>query len=452
MQRAHEQNELGAGSVPTELAERLLDRANKPVGVIDVRPAQKLHSRGSEWLAQRFGLVHEISVRHGMAESSPTAVATPLLRSAALVAGAEHDAGIGRGTGTLAVSGTQDGSSESQAPTQQSEGAVANFGTTQRRSSGVNKAAASPRESGSTIDRDSTPSLHGSSKVSAITANAAVPQPLSTKISSLAGELPLQRKSVTQAARDNEPIADNSATAFADSAQARIVPAARTQAHPAPESTAAVATEAASTPAFPLSIATGEVLRAPSSPTIGRATLSAPTGQQNTPSDTSSAAILGGAIHSTPLPLVQRKQSDTDEDLSRGVPGTVVPESPSLEHARDVSTAAPSNGGWRQPPNVVVRSHIAQSARISPLVLRQAETSRPAPATQSGAVPATVTALTNAPAPQIMRSVDLTSIVPEAPSGNSGSNGVNIADIAARVSRLLARQLEISRERQGKLR
>ena len=64
------QMDAGAGeaALPTELAERLLRRHTEPLGVIDVRQPQQHYARTAGWVAQRFALLDHWKTRYGSDE------------------------------------------------------------------------------------------------------------------------------------------------------------------------------------------------------------------------------------------------------------------------------------------------------------------------------------------------------------------------------------------------
>jgi hypothetical protein len=66
--------DAGAGEAapPTELTERLLQRGTAPLGVIDVRQPQQHYARTAGWIARRFALLDHWKTRYGSDEGAST--------------------------------------------------------------------------------------------------------------------------------------------------------------------------------------------------------------------------------------------------------------------------------------------------------------------------------------------------------------------------------------------
>lgn len=69
------QMDAGAGeaTLPTELAKRLLRRRTEPLGLIDVRQPQQHYARTAGWVAQRFALLDHWKTRYGSDEDASAA-------------------------------------------------------------------------------------------------------------------------------------------------------------------------------------------------------------------------------------------------------------------------------------------------------------------------------------------------------------------------------------------
>src|SRR5664280_400168 len=65
----------------TELTDRLLRRAQEPLGVIDTRPAEQIHTRTASWVAGKLDLLERYATRYGVVEAVPQVTPTALLRS-----------------------------------------------------------------------------------------------------------------------------------------------------------------------------------------------------------------------------------------------------------------------------------------------------------------------------------------------------------------------------------
>jgi hypothetical protein len=65
--------EAGESAPSVEFAERLLQRRTEPAGVIDVRHAQRQYARTAGWVAQRFALLDHWKTRYGGDEDAGTA-------------------------------------------------------------------------------------------------------------------------------------------------------------------------------------------------------------------------------------------------------------------------------------------------------------------------------------------------------------------------------------------
>jgi hypothetical protein len=66
----------------TGLTDRLLERADRPLGLIDTRPVQQIHARAAAWVADKVGLLEGYASRFRIVESIPQATPAPLLRPA----------------------------------------------------------------------------------------------------------------------------------------------------------------------------------------------------------------------------------------------------------------------------------------------------------------------------------------------------------------------------------
>jgi hypothetical protein len=62
--------ETGEAAPSMELAERLLQRRTEPVGVIDVRQGQRHYARTAGWVAQRFAMLDHWKTRYGVDEGA----------------------------------------------------------------------------------------------------------------------------------------------------------------------------------------------------------------------------------------------------------------------------------------------------------------------------------------------------------------------------------------------
>jgi hypothetical protein len=76
----------------TELTDRLLQRVARPVGVIDTRPAEQIHTRTAAWVADKLDLLERYATRYGIVEAVPQVTPTTILRSGSAwpVEGAGH--------------------------------------------------------------------------------------------------------------------------------------------------------------------------------------------------------------------------------------------------------------------------------------------------------------------------------------------------------------------------
>lgn len=63
----------GEAALPTELGERLLQRRTEPLGLIDVRQPQQHYTRTAGWIAQRFALLDHWKTRYGSDEDTSAA-------------------------------------------------------------------------------------------------------------------------------------------------------------------------------------------------------------------------------------------------------------------------------------------------------------------------------------------------------------------------------------------
>jgi len=399
MQKSEEQNGVESSRVPTELAERLLRRVHEPIGVIDTREAQRMYSRSTEWLAQRFELAHRISMRYGVAEGSPTAMATPLARPPAS-APAED---IWSGLRTVSVDGS---AAPVHAPAVEKSIPLQ---AVQREAAGDTEAARSvAAQSPAHLDRQRELPAEAAASVST-GSPAALPVSREIRAQGMpAGELPVQRKSILESSpvegpRQVPPMAERlPLVSPVPSAERQSMPPAKLS----DAQTSSVAPVAGS--------AASQIARSHELPLLRRTAI----GPDN----------LASAAHVVPR----------DSAASSAVPIASVSVDPSADLARTV---------------VVREFPSAPPPLAAPLILRRTIEASRTVTSSSQFHPASPPPVTTArvEAPQIMRVIEPASEFHAIPSTRSErSNAVNVAEIAERVYRLLARQIEIARERSGR--
>ena len=389
MQDEKPQSGAGPAGVPTELAERLLRRASEPLGVIDLGAARQMHSRGDQWLAQRFELAYAISNRYGISETTPPPVATPLAR---LGVRPKHED---------VWSGLRSGAKSSAAAAVQAD-------------AGVTKGSEPPAEARSVVP--------------AVTATPSDSQAPHT------GSAP-GRATESVSADATSPQAATELS-LARAAEIKVESAAPTKLVQRKTSTAGAASS--SMPASPSTAAPVREVDRSTPPTAQDLPL---VKEQSPPVSMQSPSLTTMVHRKEASPLTPQR----DIELSRAAAPPANPE---------IAAAVPKSS--MPPVTAVVREVTTPAPRATmPLVMRRAEVHRPAATAASTALQThtapPVETIHSAPT-QVMRVLGSTSETPDTVTGASRGSGVNVADIADRVSRLLARQFEVARERQGKLR
>ena len=432
MQESSEQTRAGGSTVPTELAERLMRRATEPLGVIDMRPAEKLHARGSEWIAQRFSLLQQISARHGLAETPLPAPAVPLPRPTDESAAAADDGAASPGEPVpLPVSSS-----------------AANLTTALKESPQSSSLQHSSVAAAPVMERAPAPPASLSAQAKGVV-GAQTPAPIASApvISSVRAEMSLQRKLSNDAGqRAAQSVPVQPTAGWVGSCDA----------HPGPVSEMPLQRKSSSTinpeaaiSELPLSNTSGGPPSAPAFAAPGAETSAAVRVYEMSGRNPSTAK---GAIgtNATGLPLIQR--SAIKPAPAKGASTIAVQEL--MTHAggspADPLHVSAEKRPESKPPALTVREQYRpQAVPASPLIMRRVES--PAYATNSGALAPSFSLMTQA-GPQVMRAIESAPEPQAASFGAPEPNRADVAEIADRVSRLLARQLEVSRERRGRLR
>ena len=393
----------------TELTDRLLRRAQEPLGVIDTRPAEQIHTRTASWVAGKLDLLERYATRYGVVEAVPQVTPTALLRSES----------------TWPIESAADVTSDEQHSRVMAEPWSA---------SATGKVPLPEQDQVRQAGQDSD---SGESVVSQIGASAS---PVSSQPSPQVKEIPgpassspvnlhLRRNRVEATAPRADGVTHDPLTPSATSSPAGTVAAAQDSQKIKPENASSNMFE---------------------SPALVTESKPLPLVRERKPS--------------APQPILQRRQTEVPNPVTGNVPETLhggsagdVSAHPETRQTADGSRTAQ---GTTSPALVVRETYPAKApAQSASLIFRNRDGRGPATGLDSSQNRSLLSGSMRAQAPPVLReptntlssgSTELSLIGGSA--AQSGSSGIDVAEVAEQVSRIIARQLVVDRERRGRTR
>jgi len=432
-----------------DLTRRLLRRATEPIGVVTVRHAAELHSRASIGLGPRLELLDNIKTRYGPGAGGAAAAASPvggmsLIALQRMAAGPPNFAAAPAlanraGTPETATGSVPTAASAPQYRVKRPDRAPEPYSSMPSETI----AALSPAAVGVPIRTNSTPALHLQRKANE-TPSLANDKPDSSA-------LPLVRAAAVDAGEqvDNKPArARDGSLTTNPLPQVNELPSIATVAplhvqRKSDRSSAAEAIDSVSTPPdFRGDLPLPHKVDHPPAIQVAAEEID----RFSTFADFRSASIRGAA----------------DNALSGAAAGDLPLQRKIDPSALSVAGSVPTAGSPAAPPATNAPAHgaVATELRVSPspadatrIVWRKAAAdSANRESAERG--PTTAVGQTHTSGLQVMRQVDAEA----ASNGDSApvatpaleSNGVDIGQIAEQVSRMIARQLRVERERWGR--
>jgi hypothetical protein len=392
----------------TELTDRLLRRAQEPLGVIDTRPAEQIHARTASWVAGKLDLLERYATRYGIVEAVPQVTPTALLRSestwpiesAADVTSAEQHSRVMAEPWPASATGKVPLPEQDQV-----------------------------RQAGQDSDRSE-------SVVSQIGASAS---PVSSQPSPQVKEIP----GPTSSSPVNLHLRRNHVEAIPSRADG--------------------VTHGPLTPSATSSPA-GTMAAAPDSQKIKPGNASSAMFESPPPvAESKPLPLVRERKPSAPQPILQRRQAEVPNPVTGNVPETLhggsagdVSAHPEARQTTDGSRTAQSTS----PALVVRETYPAKApAQSASLIFRNRDGRGPATGLDSSQNRSLLSGSMRAQAPPVLReptntlssgSTELSLI--GGPAAQSGSGGIDVAEVAEQVSRMIARQLVVDRERRGRTR
>jgi len=443
----------------SNLTRRLLRRATEPIGVIDVRHPAELHSRSSLWLGQRLELLDNLKSRYGLDQGAGGAGGTgsPIAGGMSLIAPLQRTAAMGTVSEVSSAEQYRVKRPSRHAEPNPPKPLSAETVATQSAAAGEIR-----------VSTNSIPAMHLQRKTSE------TQSPVSSKPDPSAPPLVRATPVGTSGHLDNKFAHGHDASLtggplpqVSELPHSAVVAQLHLQRKP-DGSTAAEEIGPFSTPHSVRPASTREEL-----PDDDASTLSSPS--------TSDLHLQRKADHPPTLPVAAEEigRLSTPHDfrpasMREDLPGDGAPtlSSPSasgllLQRKADhpppfpAASSGPTAEAVTAPPPASINSQsrgpVSAEIRAAPLlpgstsiVWRKADTNG---ASRESATPGLATVPTYTNGTQIMReaaseSVSSSSVAPVA-TPTSGSNGADVTRLAEQVSRMIARQLKIERERRG---